>query len=378
MDPVSARTTVPTDTILSQTMEGVSDHDPTNIQKDTGKSLHFDATTSADVRRAGLTSNGKAIEDAKTEAADHLREKVTDRAIDAAADLAGKYGPAISSMGMVAGSVVQLGSLYNSAIEKAKQEGDTQRALGASDAGVVALSQTLNFSTSFKSSVAVAHNGSSNVAAAMTASLNSNPTTQSELQFRADKGFVDAAGYAKMAAKEMKPLIDDAKSKLAAAKTADPATATTLRSQASDPDAQGSRGREEVHGSRPEAGRGRRGLRSGRAVRRALRRHRVVRLVRQGLREGQRQRLLHHPHQPHHPRLKQKGLMLMRLVPSILCLIVLTASCMGCKSAAQREREEMDRNQTATMQKLLTAAAERELEGGSPAVKPDAGGVWGN
>jgi hypothetical protein len=234
MDPVSARSTVPTDTILAQTMEGVGDHDPTNIQKDTGKPLHFDATTSADVRRAGLTSNGKAIEDAKTEAAGQLRDKVTERAIDAAADLAGKYGPAISGMGMIAGSVVQLGSLYNSAIEKAKQEGDTQRALGASDAGVVALSQTLNFSASFKSSVAVAHNGSSNVAAAMTASLNSNPATQSELQFRADKGFVDAAGYAKMAAKEMKPLIDDAKSKLAASKTADPATAATLRSQAND------------------------------------------------------------------------------------------------------------------------------------------------
>jgi len=232
MDPISARSSVSTDTILAQTMESVGDHDPTSIQKNTGKSLHFDATTSASVHRAAITSNGQAISDAKGEAAGQLRDKVTERAIDAAADLAGKYGPTISGLGMAAGSVAQLGSLYYSGIEKAKQEGDNQRALGASDAGVVALTQSLNFSDSFKSDMAVMHNGSSNVAAAMTASITSSPTTQSELQFRADKGFVDAAGYAKMAAAQMKPLFAEASSKLAAAKTADPATAATLRSQA--------------------------------------------------------------------------------------------------------------------------------------------------
>jgi Na+-transporting NADH:ubiquinone oxidoreductase subunit NqrC len=69
----------------------------------------------------------------------------------------------------------------------------------------------------------------------------------------------------------------------------------------------------------------------------------------------------------------------MRLATSVLCLVLLAASAIGCKSDAQRQQEEMDRNQTATMQKLLTAAAERELEGGAPAtVKPDAGGVGGN
>lgn len=70
----------------------------------------------------------------------------------------------------------------------------------------------------------------------------------------------------------------------------------------------------------------------------------------------------------------------MRLVPSVLCLVVLAASAIGCKSETQRQQEAMDRNQTATMQKLLTAEVERELDGGGApvAAKPDAGGVVGN
>jgi hypothetical protein len=70
----------------------------------------------------------------------------------------------------------------------------------------------------------------------------------------------------------------------------------------------------------------------------------------------------------------------MRLVPSVLCLVLLAASAIGCKSAEERQREDMDRNQTATMQKMLTAAAERDMDGGGApvAAKPDAGGVGGN
>ena len=233
MDPISARNTS-TDAILAQTMEGVGDHDPSTIQKDTGKPLHFIATDSANIHRAALTGNAKAISEAKGEVIGQIRDKVTEHAIDAAADLAGKYGPAISAMGVIGGSVIQLGSLYYSGIEKAKQEGDTQKALGASDAGVVALTQTLNFSPGFRSDMAVLHSGSGNVAAAMTASIRSSPATQNELQFRADRGFVDAAGYAKTAASQMSPLLDEATRKLSAAKTANPATAATLRSQAND------------------------------------------------------------------------------------------------------------------------------------------------
>lgn len=65
----------------------------------------------------------------------------------------------------------------------------------------------------------------------------------------------------------------------------------------------------------------------------------------------------------------------MRHVPSIICLVVLATSALGCKSAAQRQQEEGDRNQTATMQRMLSAETERGLEGGAaPATaRPDPG-----
>ena len=232
MDAIRPLASTSTDALLARTMEGVGDNDPTTVQKATGKPLHFDPTTSANVRRAGNTSDAQGISDAKHEAVGQLKDKVVERAIDGAAELAGKYGGAISGLGMGAGSVAQLGSLYNQ-LEKAKVEGEKQMALSASDAGVVALTQSLDFSPGFKSDMAVAHSGSSNVAAAMTASLSSTPQTKNELQFRADKGFVDAAGYAKNAAAQMKPLYAQASSDLAAAKGADPATASKLRAQAS-------------------------------------------------------------------------------------------------------------------------------------------------
>jgi hypothetical protein len=235
MDPVQPRpyTNVSTDSMLSQTMEGVGDHDPSTIQKDTGAPLHFDATRSASIHRAAAGSDKQGVKDAADAGMDQAREKATERIIDGVAELSGKFGGAISGTAFVVGSVVQLGQLYYQGIEKAKHEGDNQKALGASDAGVTAMAQTLDYSPSFRSDMTTMHNGSSNVAAAMTTSLRANPAETSELQLRSDKGFVDAAGYAKNAAAQMKPLYDQARSLLSQAKTtSDPKAADSLRSQA--------------------------------------------------------------------------------------------------------------------------------------------------
>jgi hypothetical protein len=235
MDPIQSRpySGVSTDTILSQTMEGVGDHDPSTIKGSTGKLLHFDATRSADVHRAGNTSNSQGVKNAVEAGIDQAKEKVVDRLVDGAAEMAGKFGPAISGTAFVLGSVAQLGSLYYSGIEKAHREGESQQALGASDAGVVAMTQSLDYDSSFKSVMSVGHNGSSNVAAAMTVSLNGNTTEKAELQLRSDKGFVDAAGFARTAASQMKPFVDDGNAKLAQAKmTTDPKQASALRAQA--------------------------------------------------------------------------------------------------------------------------------------------------
>ncbi len=235
MDPVQPRpfSNVSTDAMLSQTMEGVGDHDPSTIQKDTGAPLHFDATRSASIHRAAAGSDQQGVKNAAEAGMDQAREKATDRIIDGVAELAGKYGGAISGTAFVVGSVVQLGQLYYQGIEKAKHEGDNQKALGASDAGVTAMAQTLDYSPGFRSDMTTMHNGSSNVAAAMTTSLRSNPAETAELQLRSDKGFVDAAGYAKNAAAQMKPLYDQARSLLSQAKTtSDSKAADSLRSQA--------------------------------------------------------------------------------------------------------------------------------------------------
>jgi len=235
MDPVQSRpfSGISTDTMLSQTMEGVGDHDPSSIKDATGQPLHFDATRSADTHRAGNTSNGQAVKDVAEAGIDKAREKIVDRLVDGVAEMAGRFGPAISGTAFALGSVAQLGSLYYSGIEKAHREGETQKALGASDAGVVAMTQSLDYDRGFKSVMSVAHNGSGNVAAAMTASLNGNPTEKAELQLRSDKGFVDAAGFARAAASQMKPLVDDGNAKVAQAKAnADPQQAAALRAQA--------------------------------------------------------------------------------------------------------------------------------------------------
>ena len=220
-----------TDEILRRAMEESGDHDPTRIQAETGKALHYDATRSADGHRTGLRSDGAALGNAKDAVIDQARDK----AMDKAGVLAERFAPALGAFGAIGGAVAGLGSLYKSAIEDAKREGETQRALGASDAGVVALAQTLDVEPGFRSFVAQAHAGSGNVAAAMAAKLGDaeHAGMRGELQLRADRGLADAAGYARMAANATRPLYEQARTKLAEASAAsDPGQKAKLASDA--------------------------------------------------------------------------------------------------------------------------------------------------
>lgn len=235
MDAIRPYSQVSTDSILSQTMESVGDKDPSTLKKDTGTPLHFDATRSASAHRAALGSDEKGIHDAAEAGIDKMKEKAIDKIVDGVAEMTEKFGGTIGAAFNIYGSVAQLGSLYNSGIEKPAREGDSQMALGASDAGVTAMVQTLDFSQGFKADQTMVHHGSSNVAAAMTASLQGNEGERYELQLRADKGFTDAAGYAKNAATVMKPLFDEAKEKLAQADRAtDPAAKQKLLGEANE------------------------------------------------------------------------------------------------------------------------------------------------
>jgi hypothetical protein len=220
-----------TDELLRRAMEDAGDHDPSRIRTETGKDLHFDATRSADGHREGLRSDGAALGNAKSAAVDQAR----DTAIEKAGELAAHYAPALGGLGTITGAVVGLGALYKSALEDSRREGEGQRALGASDAGVVALAQTLDVEPGFRSFVAQAHAGAGNAAAAMVTKLNDSEHAgvRAALQLRADQGLVDAAGYAKNAAAATRPMIDETQAKLTAAKAAtDPATAAKLTSQA--------------------------------------------------------------------------------------------------------------------------------------------------
>jgi hypothetical protein len=222
-----------TDELLRRAMEESGDHDPTRIQAETGKPLHFDALDAAGVRRAGNGSNGAALGNAKDAAIDQARDK----ALDKAGELAERFAPALGALGPIAGAVAGLGSLYKSGIEDARREGEAQRALGASDAGVVALAQTLDVEPAFRTFVAQSHAGSDNAAAAMGVKLGDeeHAGVRAELRLRADRGLVDAAGYAKMAATATRPMLDDARTKLVAASAAtDPAEAAKLRAEANE------------------------------------------------------------------------------------------------------------------------------------------------
>lgn len=204
-----------TDELLRRAMEDSGDHDPSRIVSETGHPLHYDATVSAGAHREGLAGDSAALGRAKDAAID----RAMDQALERIAHLAEHYGPAFGALGPIAGAVTGLGALYKSAVEDAKREGELQRALGASDAGVVALAQSLQFDPGFRSYVATAHAGSDNAAAAMTATLAAPERAgmRAELQARADRGFVDAAGYARNAATAMRPLFNEARAKLTGA-----------------------------------------------------------------------------------------------------------------------------------------------------------------
>jgi|GEM_PF-3135182 len=233
MDPIRPYASASTDALLARTMEDSGDHDPTTIQSETGKPLHFDAMRGADLHREGLRSSEAALGHGKDGVVDQLREK----AIDKVAEMASRFAPALGGLGTVATSVIGLATNYKSFIEDAHREGEEQRALGASDAGVAALAESLDFEPSVRASIAQAHGGSSNAAAVMMAKLGdpAHASVRAELQLRADRGFVDAAGYAKLAAQQVAPLVRQAHDKLRqAASTADPAAAARLQKEATE------------------------------------------------------------------------------------------------------------------------------------------------
>jgi hypothetical protein len=119
---------------------------------------------------------GGALDEAASAAREH--------AIDQAAKLAEHIAPALGALGPITNAVVGLGEAYHQGIEKPRHEGD---------AGV-----------------------------------------RAELQLRADRGFVDAAGYAKTAAREMEAIQRQVADKLEqAGSCADPARANELRAEAS-------------------------------------------------------------------------------------------------------------------------------------------------
>jgi hypothetical protein len=119
----------------------------------------------------------------------------------------------------------------------ALEEGELQKALAASDAGVNALANVLDVDADFKTTIGREHAGSGNAAYAMTRTLleDKNAGLRAELQLRADRGFVDAAGFAKNAARSPQPKVEEAEKKVAEAKqTKDPGTAEKLAEEAAD------------------------------------------------------------------------------------------------------------------------------------------------
>ncbi len=225
-----------TDDLLARAEEAAGDYDPSRFLADTGKPLHFDATVGLEVHREGLQpTDGGAL---KTGAA-VLSGKVAGAvAYDVATGALSKQmlspllragaGAALEGLSAVA----TLGTLYDEAVEGPSHEADRQRALGASDAGVVGMAQALDLDPAFQAVVARAHPGSGNAAAAVRVQIDADPAMKGELQLRADRGFVDAAGYAKLAAHAMLPMYREAAARLSAARIAEPEDGARLRGEA--------------------------------------------------------------------------------------------------------------------------------------------------
>lgn len=224
-----------TDELLRRALEESGDHDPSRIQTDTGKPLHFDATDSREAHRAALHPGNEQA--AKTGGIVILGKLGGAAAYEGSCAFLAKQvfspllragaGAALEGLGQIA----TLGGLYNE-FEGAHHEGDKQRALGASDAGVVGMVEALDFPTSFKADVAAVHAGSGNAAAGVWVQIEGDPGVKRELQLRADRGFVEGAGYAKLAAHAIAPLYREAVSKLAASKAASGDEGARLRSEA--------------------------------------------------------------------------------------------------------------------------------------------------
>jgi hypothetical protein len=222
-----------TDDLLSRAIDDAGDHDPSRIRAETGEPLHFDATDSLDAHRTAIkpTDGGTAkalgvIVPSKLGGGIAYEKGCAVLATQVfSALLRAGAGDAFEGLS----AITSLGTLYNEAIERAHREGDTERALAASDVGVVGMTQALDLDPTFKADVARAHAGAGNAAAAVRVHIDGDPGVKAELQLRADRGFVAAGGYAKLAVHAMAPLYQQAASKLAAAKAATVDQAAQLR-----------------------------------------------------------------------------------------------------------------------------------------------------
>jgi hypothetical protein len=129
------------------------------------------------------------------------------------------------------GQISTLGALYDEAIESAHQEADTHLTLAGS-AAIVGMTQALDLDPEFKADVTRVCAGAGRAAAGVRARIDNDPGVRRDLQLRADRGFVEAAGYARVAAHEMRSFYALACSKLDAAEVAGSDEAGRLRSVA--------------------------------------------------------------------------------------------------------------------------------------------------
>jgi hypothetical protein len=210
-----------TDLLLARALENAGDRDPSKVLADTGRPLHFDATDALPVH---LDAAHPTTHDAEVTLAKVIGAKIGgasgyEKAVHATELLFSRSGLRMAiGVGLEGlSAIATLGSLYKEAIEDARNEGDKRLALGASDAGIVGMVEALDVDPAFKAAVGTAHAGSWNAAATVAVQIGGDLPMRTELQFRADQGFVDAAGYAKLAAKELGPLYRDAASKLTTA-----------------------------------------------------------------------------------------------------------------------------------------------------------------
>lgn len=212
-----------TDQILGDVMTETGNQDAKRAEAK-GTPLHFDAYGGLGVHRTGeKATDDAARSEIKKTAGAKVVGGLVDHGVDKAVGALSSFGTraALGATWQTFGSVMMLHELYYAQVEQANQRGDKQRALGASDAGVVALANALPFDDGFKAAVSRAHAGSGNAAAAMKVRLQS-PEHAAELEAlrgRADAGLVDGAPVARTAAKELKTVMHELQTNLATART---------------------------------------------------------------------------------------------------------------------------------------------------------------